>query len=127
MKTNTPVGGRSLLGSSRRGLLLLCLSTAAVAAIRNRSVSGVVTDQHGKPLLRAAVQLKDVTTLRVRSFLTGSKGHYRFSRLSPDHSYELQVLYDAYRSDVKGVSVFDENREIVIDFRIEVVLPPAQV
>jgi len=126
MKTAALGGGQRLTVYSRRGWLLFCLSTAAPAAAGKRSVSGTVTDQHGKPLIRAAVQMKDLRTLRVRSFLTGQNGHYRFSTLSPDHSYELQALYHAHRSEVRNVSIFDEEREIVIDFTIEVALTPVQ-
>ncbi len=127
MKTVALDGGQRLTAHSRRGWLLCCLSTAAPAAFGKRSVSGTVTDQHGKPLLRAAVQMKELRTLRVRSFITGQNGQYRFTTLSPDHNYELQALYHAHRTEVRNVSIFDAEREIVIDFTIEVALRPAQL
>jgi len=71
------------------------------------------------------MQLKDVLTLRVRFFITGQQGRYRFNGLKPNHDYEVQALYKSHRSEVKRVSVFDGRSELVIDLSADLTLRPA--
>ena len=55
----------------------------------SRAVMGTVTAADDKPLSGAVVQLKDMRTLQVRSYITLEDGQYRFSGLRNDIDYEL--------------------------------------
>ena len=57
----------------------------------SRSVMGMVTDADDKPVSGAVVQLKDMRTLQVRSFITLDDGQYHFSGLRIDIDYELSA------------------------------------
>lgn len=78
-----------------------------------RSVQGVVSDAADKPVVGAVVQLKDVRTLQMRSYITKADGEYHFSSLKVDDDYEVEARNDHMTSGPKKISIFD-NRKIVI-------------
>src|SRR5438067_4661408 len=55
----------------------------------SRSVMGVVIRPDDQPANGAVVQLKDLRTLQVRSFITQGDGEYHFSGLRADIDYQL--------------------------------------
>src|SRR5580704_10499123 len=55
----------------------------------SRAVMGSVTTADDKLVPGAVVQLKDMRTLQVRSFITLDDGQYHFSGLRSDIDYEL--------------------------------------
>ena len=55
----------------------------------SRSVQGLVTGADDKPVSGAVVQLKDMRSLQVRSFITQDDGAYHFSGLKGDIDYQL--------------------------------------
>jgi hypothetical protein len=104
----------------RLGSVLLLIA-AAMAAQQKRPVgdgmrvlTGVVNDQFGKPIPRAAVQLENEKTLEVRSYITESRGEFHFAELNPDTDYDLQAVFDQIRSPKKTLSQFDERRRPTI-------------
>ena len=78
-----------------------------------RSVQGVVSDAADKPVVGAVVQLKDIRTLQMRSYITKTDGEYHFSSLKVDDDYEVEARNDHLTSGPKKISIFD-NRKIVI-------------
>ena len=66
-----------------------------------RSVSGVVTDAEGMPLPGAIVQLKNMKTLQVRSFIAKDKGEYYFQELSTDIDYEFKAEWNGKSSNTR--------------------------
>jgi hypothetical protein len=78
-----------------------------------RSVQGIVTDSSDKPVVGAIVQLKDVRTLQMRSYVTKAGGEYHFSTLKIDDDYEVEAKNDHLTSGAKKISIFD-NRKVVI-------------
>src|ERR1700721_347741 len=78
-----------------------------------RSVQGTVVDKEDKPVVGAIVQLKDVRTLQMRSYITKANGEYHFSSLKIDDDYELEARNKNLTSGPKKISIFD-NRKIVI-------------
>ena len=48
-----------------------------------RSVRGVVSDENGKPVSGAAVQLKDLRTQWIGSYISQKDGSYQFTSLTP--------------------------------------------
>ena len=49
-----------------------------------RSVQGTVFDKDDKPVVGAVVQLKDVRTMQMRSYISKTDGEYHFSSLKID-------------------------------------------
>lgn len=78
-----------------------------------RSVQGTVVDGDDKPVVGAVVQLKDVRTLQMRSYITKVNGEYHFSSLKIDDDYEVEARNDHMTSGPKKISIFD-NRKVVI-------------
>jgi hypothetical protein len=78
-----------------------------------RSVQGTVFDAEDKPVVGAVVQLKDVRTLQMRSYITKTDGEYHFSSLKIDDDYEVEARNNHLTSGAKKISIFD-NRKIVI-------------
>jgi hypothetical protein len=78
-----------------------------------RSVQGTVFDKDDKPVVGAIVQLKDVRTLQMRSYVSKANGEYHFSSLKIDDDYELEARNNSLTSGPKKISIFD-NRKVVI-------------
>jgi len=82
-------------------------------------VEGQVTDPDGKAANGAVVQLKDLRTLQVRSFITQTDGQYHFSGLKIENDYQLKADYNHMTSGWKTLSVFDTRKEPVINLKLE--------
>jgi Carboxypeptidase regulatory-like domain len=87
-------------------------------AATERVVEGRITDTDDKPVNGAVVQLKDMRTLQVRSFITQTNGEYHFSGLKIDNDYELKSDYNGMTSGWKTLSVFDTRKEPVINLKL---------
>jgi hypothetical protein len=84
-----------------------------------RSVEGVVTDPHGKPVAGAVVLLKDSKTLQMRSFITDKDGSYHFYGLSRDISYDLRAEHGKEASGNKTVSSFNDHAKIKVNLKLK--------
>lgn len=84
-----------------------------------RSVSGVVTDAAGNPVPGAIVQLKNLKTLQVRSFIAKDKGDYNFQGLSMDVDYEFKAQFSGKTSDTRRLSSFDSHPAVVINLQLK--------
>lgn len=116
--------------SAKLGIALLCAVTLAAQetpkltkkekreAATERVVAGQVTDSGDKMVNGAVVQLKDMRTLQVRSFITQTDGQYHFSGLKIDNDYELKADYSGSTSGWKTLSVFDTRKEPVINLKL---------
>ena len=78
-----------------------------------RTLQGTVYDKDDKPVVGAVVQLKDVRTLQMRSYISKENGEYHFSSLKIDDDYEVEAKNNSLTSGTKKISIFD-NRKIVI-------------
>ena len=76
--------------------------------------------RHGEPLKGAVVQLKNLTSLEVRSYITQHGGKYLFCGLYSETDYQVTVLYKGRFSRTKRVSRFDSRRTVKVDFHIKV-------
>jgi hypothetical protein len=85
-----------------------------------RSIKGSVADQAERPLPEAVVQLKNMKTLQVKSFIADVKGHYYFHGLDPNVDYELKAQYEDVSSRVHTVSSFDAQGEVIYNFTLEI-------
>lgn len=84
-----------------------------------RSVSGIVTDENGQPVPGAIVQLKNLKTLEVRSFIAKEMGDYYFHGLSTDVDYELKADANGQTSGTKTLSSFDTHPEARINLQLK--------
>jgi len=83
----------------------------------SRAVMGTVTGADDKPVSGAVVQLKDMRTLQVRSFITLDDGQYHFSGLRIDIDYQLTAKSGEMTS-TKSLSLFDNRKEAILNFKL---------
>ena len=101
-------------------LLLLACAPASFAQKEGamRSVQGSVTNPDESAAAGAVVQLKNMKTLQVRSFITLEDGTYHFFELSPDVDYELKADLKGASSGPKTLSSFDSRKKAVINLKL---------
>ncbi len=104
-------------------LLLLACGPAGFAQDKQkeaamRSVQGVVTNADDSLAVGAVVQMKNMKTLQVRSFITQEDGVYHFYELSPDIDYELKAEFKGGASPTKIVSSFDSRKKVVVNLKV---------
>jgi hypothetical protein len=85
----------------------------------SRSVMGNVVDAKDQPASGAVVQLKDMRTLQVRSFITQTDGEYHFSGLRPDIDYQLTAKSGDMSAAPRTLSIFDNRKEAVMNFKLD--------
>jgi hypothetical protein len=85
---------------------------------QTRIVQGTVTGTDDQIVNGAVVQLKNLKTLQVRSFITQKDGTYHFNELSPDIDYELRADYSGASTSTKTLSSFDNRKEAIINLKL---------
>jgi hypothetical protein len=95
----------------RLPILIFAAASWLGAQSWDRSVEGVVTDQHRHPLEHAVVQIHNDWTLMVRSYVTQADGKYHFAGLSRDTDYQLRADYDGIRSPARTLNKFDSHED----------------
>jgi Carboxypeptidase regulatory-like domain len=108
------------------GVVLLALMLASFAlaqkkekAPSERSLSGIITDASGAPAPGAVVQLKNLKTLQIRSYIAREKGDYHFNGLSTDVDYEVKADWNGHSSATRTLSSFDSHPEAVINLSLK--------
>jgi hypothetical protein len=86
---------------------------------QTRTVKGKVVNADGRPLKGAVVQLKDLRTLRIRSFVTEAGGAFFFPRLDSDVDYEVRAHIGEGWSESVSVSRFDSAPVIELTLKVE--------
>lgn len=102
--------------------LLFGMTSAAVlltAQTYQRNIAGNVTAEDGEPMRGAGVQLKDLTSLQVRSYITQADGKYRFCGLYTETDYEVRVWYRGILGRAKRVSRLNSHNNVEVNFRIQ--------
>ena len=84
-----------------------------------RSVQGIVTDEADNPISGAVVQLENMKTLQIRSFITKEKGDYYFSDLSTDIDYKLHAENHGMVSPTKTLSSFDSRKQATMNLKVD--------
>jgi hypothetical protein len=84
-----------------------------------RGVEGTVFGPDDKPVVGGVVQLKDMRTLQIRSFITQGDGTYHFSGLKTDIDYQLKADFKGMSSSSKTLSVFDDRKTPIINLKVE--------
>lgn len=84
-----------------------------------KSVTGSVVNTDGEPLPGAIVQLKNLKSLEIRSFIAKAKGEYYFHSLSADVDYELKAEWNGKPSNVRLISSFDSHSDLLITLQLK--------
>lgn len=79
----------------------------------SRTVTGMVTDDSGKPVSGAMVTLTNVSTKEHQEFFTKNDGRYRFEDLSFTIDYKVQASYKGRQSPERKMSQYDRTPNIV--------------
>jgi len=102
-------------------ILLLVLVGSGFAQKKTpteRTISGLVTTAEDAPAPGAVVQLKNMKTLQVRSFIAREKGDYIFQSLSMDVDYELKAMANGKESKARTVSTFDPHDKVTVNLKL---------
>ena len=129
-KLNTMTGRRNMTRVLTLTAMAFVLCTGLVAQepkktreerreeANSRAVTGTVTTADDKLVSGAVVQLKDMRTLQVRSFITLDDGQYHFSGLRSDIDYELTAR-SGEMTATKKLSLFDNRKAAILNFKLE--------
>jgi hypothetical protein len=98
---------------------VLLVTRVGYGRSRRRVIWGVVTDRRGRPVPGAAVKLKNLITLNVRSFITGDNGRYRFPQVYSEMDYALRARFGNHWSKSKTVTRFEMRDSVRVDLRIK--------
>ena len=100
--------------------LLLAFAAAVVIAVaqQSRLLYGTVKDGV-EPVRGAVVQLENLQTLDVRSYVTQKDGAYHFTGLNPDTDYQVWARRDDKESPKKMVSKFDSAARVKVDLVVK--------
>ncbi len=120
-------GGFKLKTMVRRSVVAILVVALASMAFgqkkpkepTEKSVSGVVTDASGNPVPGAVVQLKNLKTLQVRSFIAKDSGEYFFMGLPLDADYELKAEWNGKSSATRTLTSFDSRTEAKINLQLK--------
>jgi hypothetical protein len=106
-------------------LILLAIFASTLPAQKKnqknvlRDVQGVVSDESGKPVVGAVVQLKNTKNLEIISFITRDQGDYYFHGLSPDIDFEITAEFGGKMSAVRTLSAFDSRKQAVMNLKLD--------
>lgn len=113
------------LGWALVALFLLVCAPAGFAqgkkkADPTRSVQGSVTDASDAGVKGAIVQLKNIKTLQIRSFIAQDNGAYYFHELDPNAEYELSAAdqKNGTASPTRKLSSFDTQKVATINLKL---------
>jgi hypothetical protein len=97
----------------------LSLLAAAQGSGTLRAVEGSVLDSGGSPVNGAIVQLKDMKTLQIRSFITRENGAFVFQGIKKSVEYELKAKHQQRESKPRLLTIFDDRERATIDLKLE--------
>ncbi len=83
-----------------------------------RTVHGSVLSRNDNPIPSGIVYLLNKKTHTVRTYITDSRGHYRFTGLDPNVDFEIHAEYKHHKSARRTISSFDDRRNIEINLTI---------
>ena len=80
---------------------------------RFRYLQGIVKDEHENPVEGALVNLKNLHTGKMLTFITRKDGKFRFDELSRDEDYEVFGQHNAEKTRVARMSRFDRKQDLM--------------
>lgn len=84
-----------------------------------RMVTGTVRTKDDALVEGAVVQLKNMKTMEVRSFITKADGLYTFPNLSRSIDYELKAESKGMVSTTRTLSTFDDRSRAIMHLKLE--------
>ncbi|HVO96969.1 MAG TPA: carboxypeptidase-like regulatory domain-containing protein [Bryobacteraceae bacterium] len=84
-----------------------------------RTVQGTVYDAKDQAVVGAVVQLKNLRTLQMRSYISKTDGEYHFSGLKMDEEYEVEAKSNGMTSGVKKISIFDNRKTVTQNLKAD--------
>jgi hypothetical protein len=84
-----------------------------------RMVTGTVRTKDDALVEGAVVQLKNMKTMEVRSFITKADGLYNFPNLSRSIDYELKAESKGMVSATRTLSTFDDRPRAIMHLKLE--------
>lgn len=96
-------------------LLAVILSASALCIPTKRDVTGTVRDQNGNPLPGAVVQLENMLTMQVRSYITPLSGRYYFTNVYSLQDYHLRAHYRRRWSKSRDLNEFNEANPAILN------------
>lgn len=93
-------------------------NSSSSRAIASRAIEGTVLSSSRAPVPGAIVQIKDMKTLQVRSYIAQQDGKYHFWGLSTDVNYQLRAMAGGLASKTKTVSVFNSRSKVTLNLKL---------
>jgi hypothetical protein len=110
----------------RKTVVALCLLLLAVCAFAQskkapaeRTVTGIVSDASGAPVPGAVVQLENMKTMQIQSFIAKDKGDFYFHGLAMDVDYKIKAIANGLSSQTRTISTFDSHPELNITLQLK--------
>ena len=101
------------------GVTLLASMMAAQSREGLRAVEGTVYSDSGEKVNGAIVQLKDMKTLQIRSFITREEGKFLFQGIRRSTEYELKAKHGDKESKSQVLTIFDDRQRATVDLKLE--------
>jgi hypothetical protein len=101
-----------------RALLLICLSSAALAQSVGGSITGTISDHGGAPISNVGLQVKNTATGATRSVQSDSKGNYALTDL-PVGAYQLMAAAPGLAPFVQPKLDIEAGKSVRIDIRLD--------
>ena len=100
-------------------VIVLSISSAAVAQSFRASVVGTITDASGGVLPGAAVSIRDVSTGQVRDTISDATGSFSVPQLPPG-LYEVSVHLDGFRTAVQTGLTLETDQVRRVDVALQI-------
>jgi hypothetical protein len=104
-------------------ILFLLLAVFAFAqnkkAPAERTITGIVTDASGAAVPGAVVQLENMKTMQIQSFIAKEKGDYYFHGLALDVDYKIKATANGQSSITRNISTFDSHADLTINLQLK--------
>jgi predicted porin len=109
---------RILFGLTLLTTLSIAQAQQTTASQTGASLSGVVTDQTGKPVRNAAVTIKNVDAAATRTIATDAGGHYQTSDLPPGR-FEIQAVKQGFADETRTGISLAAGQDVAVDIKME--------
>jgi hypothetical protein len=99
-------------------LVLSVCAHAETLGSRSRSIQGRVSFTDGEPASGAAVEIENLDTLNIRSFITQKGGTYHFNELYSNADYRVRAEYHGVFGPAKALSRFGGRKKTTINLTV---------
>ena len=90
-----------------------------------RIVQGAVRNTNDEFVPGAVVQIKNMKTLQIRSFITKEDGKFSYNSMPRDVNFEIRAESKGMASATKVISTFDNRKVAITNLKLDVKLEKA--